>query len=113
MKRVKGKSASGRWRRITEEIRDSNPIDEVLEERDIDLRQTGTGWSCLCPLPGHDDTKPSFSVSEDARFFFCFGCGHKGDVFTLVQQLDGIDFMTARAKLAKRAGINLSTKRKG
>lgn len=98
------------FRHLTEKIRGSNPIDEVLEDRDIELRQTGNGWVCLCPLPDHDDTKPSFSVSEDARFFFCFGCGQKGDVFTLVQLLDGVDFMTARARLAKRAGINLPEK---
>jgi DNA primase len=96
------------FRQLTEKIRDRHPIHEVLEERDVELHRASQGWVCLCPLPGHYDTRPSFSISEDGRLFFCFGCERGGDVFTLVELLDGVDFLTARRKLAKRAGIALS-----
>jgi DNA primase len=97
------------FREWTEKIRDANPIDEVVEERGIEVRKVSQGRVCLCPLPGHYDTRPSFSISADGRCFFCFGCERSGDVFTLVELLDGIDFLTARKKLAKRVGIVLLT----
>jgi DNA primase len=95
------------FRAFTEKIRDANPIDEVLEERGVEVRRAGQGWVCLCPLPGHIDSRPSFSISEDGRVFFCFGCERGGDVFKLLELLDGVDFLTARRKLAERAKIGL------
>jgi len=38
-----------------------------------------------CPLPGHDDSSPSFRVFE--RGFTCFGCGARGGVLDLVVAL--------------------------
>ena len=31
----------------------------------------------LCPLPGHNDTRPSFTVSGDGWQWTCWPCGHK------------------------------------
>jgi len=42
--------------------------------------ETGCSWdggTCICPMPSHRDSKPSFSVSEqhDGIWLFnCFGC---------------------------------------
>lgn len=33
-----------------------------------------------CPLPGHNDSSPSFSVNESKGVFHCFGCGAQGGV---------------------------------
>jgi DNA primase len=100
------------FRDETEAIREASPIDEVLDERGVDVRQSGGGFICICPLPGHVDTHPSFSVSDDGRLFFCFGCQRGGDVFTLVQLLDECDFASARKKLASRAGIKIQQRRR-
>lgn len=38
-----------------------------------------------CPMPGHNDSSPSFLV-DDQNCYYCFGCGAKGCGF--------IDFIT-------------------
>jgi DNA primase len=48
-----------------------------------------------CPLPGHDDSTPSFNLFDvDAdgvpQSFGCFGCGRKGDVISLMALLTGL-----------------------
>jgi DNA primase len=105
--------AEGYWkvrmdnRRFTEKIRSANPIHEILEERGVEIQNASDGWKCLCPFLDHFETKPSFSISSDGHLYFCFGCERGGDVFTLINILDGLDFLAARKKLAKRAGIRL------
>ena len=44
----------------------------------VRLKRTGTNWSGLCPF--HQEKTPSFSVSQAKQFYYCFGCGAKGDV---------------------------------
>jgi DNA primase len=100
------------FRGLTERVREVNAIVEILEERGVKVRQSGRQFVCLCPLPGHVDTRPSFSISDDGRLFFCFGCQRGGDVFKLVELLDDCDFKTAREKLAARAGIKIQISRR-
>jgi DNA primase len=95
------------FRGVTEKIRDVSPINEILEERNVELRCVSQGWMCRCPLPEHADRMPSFSISADGCLFHCFGCGKGGDVFRLVELLDGVSFLTARKTLARRAGIRV------
>ena len=38
----------------------------------------------------------------------CFGCGERGDVFSFVQKIEGLDFPTALRQLAERAGVILA-----
>jgi len=47
--------------------------------------QPGSGWTkTRCPF--HGDDHPSASISPDGMYFMCLACGHRGDVFDLVQQ---------------------------
>ena len=60
-------------------------IDDLLHRVDIvdlidarvNLRKTGKSFSGLCPF--HDEKSPSFSVSPDKQFYYCFGCGAGGN----------------------------------
>lgn len=84
--------------------------EQVLEARGVDLVRSGSGFSCRCPLPGHDDRTPSFkiSVKDGASLWHCFGaCATGGDVITLVQRLDDCGFAAAIASLASLAGLAL------
>jgi len=69
----------------------------------IDLEKAGANFKAKCPF--HSEKTPSFFVSPDRNSFYCFGCGAKGDIFTFVEDFEGVDFVTALKILADRAGI--------
>jgi DNA primase len=48
------------------------------------MRQVGERWVAKCPLPGHDERTPSFTVYAAKNSWFCFGaCLKGGDVVDL------------------------------
>lgn len=57
----------------------------------------------LCPF--HSEKTPSFSVNPSKGLFYCFGCGKGGDVFSFVQEHEGMSFPEAVRYLARKAGI--------
>jgi len=60
----------------------------------VELKRKHAGeYVGLCPF--HAETTPSFSVSENKQFYYCFGCGAKGDTVDFVQDMEGVDFKTA------------------
>ncbi len=69
------------------------------------LRRVGTRWVGLCPF--HTERTPSFSLNAELGFYYCFGCGAKGDVITFIREIEHLDFVEAVEKLAARAGITL------
>ncbi len=46
---------------------------------------------CLCPLPGHDERTPSFSVHPEKQVWYCHGCHRGGDLFTFAMHIMGSD----------------------
>ena len=65
------------------------------------LKVSHNGMAC-CPF--HNDRHPSLKLNED--YFFCFGCGAKGDVIDLVARLFSLSSYDAAKKLAYDFGIN-------
>jgi hypothetical protein len=63
----------------------------------IDLKKTGKNLSACCPF--HKEKSPSFSVSEDKGFYYCFGCGASGDAIEFVMAYDSVDFRQAVASI--------------
>jgi DNA primase len=51
-------------------------------------------------------------VSPDRGGYYCFGCNAKGDIFTFVEQFEGLDFRGALKVLAERAGVQLTFDKK-
>ncbi len=75
------------------------------------LKKAGNSWKGLCPF--HGEKTPSFHVHPDRGFYFCFGCGAKGDAITFVRETEKMEFPEAVAYLARRAGIPLPLRRTG
>ena len=69
------------------------------------LRVLPNGMTC-CPF--HEDRHPSMKLNED--YFFCFGCGAKGDVIDFTARLFGTDLKDSAEKLAADFGISAETK---
>jgi DNA primase len=67
------------------------------------LRRAGTQFVGLCPF--HRERRASFYVHPEKQLFHCFGCGAGGDVFTFIQQIERVDFLTAAAILSQVAGV--------
>jgi len=88
-------------------------IDDLLERIDIvdvidsrvKLKKTGKNYSACCPF--HDEKTPSFSVSPDKQFFYCFGCGASGNAVGFVMDYERLSFPETIESLAKVAGIEV------
>lgn len=92
--------------RSIEEVRETTNIAEVASEFTA-LKRQGVRYAGLCPYPDHSEKTPSFSVSPDKGFYYCFGCGKGGDAIKLVTDLKGLEFVEAVAYLAERSGVEL------
>lgn len=73
----------------------------------IKLEKAGKNMKACCPF--HNEKTPSFFVSPERDSYYCFGCGAKGDIFTFVQEFEGLDFFGALKLLAERTGVTLET----
>ena len=71
----------------------------------LKLDKAGANLKGICPF--HNEKTPSFFVSPERGTFKCFGCGAGGDIFTFVEQFEGVDFPGALKILAEKAGIEL------
>ncbi len=71
----------------------------------VELQKAGSSFKAKCPF--HNEKTPSFFVSPARGSYYCFGCGAKGDIFTFVQEFEGVDFMGALKVLADRAGVSI------
>ena len=77
---------------------------EVVGER-IQLKKAGRNYTACCPF--HQEKTPSFSVSPDKQFYYCFGCGAGGNAIGFVMDHDHLDFPAAVETLARRAGVEV------
>ena len=87
---------------IVKEIKEKLTIEEVISSY-IKLEKSGSNLKGKCPF--HNEKTPSFFVSPDRGSYYCFGCSAKGDIFSFVEQFEGIDFKGALKLLADRAGV--------
>ena len=71
----------------------------------IKLEKTGVNYRAKCPF--HNERTPSFFVSPGRETFHCFGCAKGGDMFSFVEEIEGVEFREALKILADRAGVTL------
>jgi DNA primase len=86
-------------------VRDAVDFLELVSAR-TELRRAGPArYEGLCPF--HDERTPSFGIDPAQKVYYCFGCQASGDVFTFVQETEGLDFKGALEHLAERYGVEL------
>ncbi len=88
-----------------QKIKERLKIEEVVSSY-IKLEPAGANFKARCPF--HNEKTPSFFVSSERDSYYCFGCGAKGDIFTFVEEFEGLDFKGALRLLAERAGVSLA-----
>src|SRR3954453_19819327 len=93
-------------------IKDAS-VEEVKAAADIlavvggrpQLPKAGPRYVARCPF--HEERTPSFSVNAVEKFYYCFGCGAKGDVITFVRETEQLDFAGAVEWLADRFNVQI------
>ena len=91
----------------------SDTVSQIKERLDIvdtlgaylKLEKAGRNWKARCPF--HNEKTPSFLISPERQSYYCFGCQAKGDVFSFVEQFEGLDFKGALTMLADKVGVKL------
>lgn len=71
------------------------------------VKRSGRSYSAVCPF--HQEKTPSLSLDPIRGLYHCFGCGKGGDVYTFVQETQGLDFNEAVEFLARQAGIQIES----
>ncbi len=88
-----------------ENIKERLSIEEVVGQY-VELKAAGSNLKGKCPF--HAEKTPSFIVSPMRDTYHCFGCGVGGDIFTFVQEIEGLDFRGALKMLADKSGVELT-----
>lgn len=79
-------------------------IVDVIDSR-VKLKRAGKNYSALCPF--HKEKSPSFSVSPDKQFYYCFGCGAGGNALGFVMEYERLSFPEAVEELARLVGMEV------
>ncbi|MFP5518259.1 MAG: DNA primase [Bdellovibrionia bacterium] len=91
---------------FVERVAEANNLVDIISQY-TQLKPSGSGLMGRCPFPDHQEKTPSFSVSELKQVYHCFGCHKKGNIYTFLQQYNGMNFPEAVEYLANRASIPL------
>lgn len=87
-----------------DDLLDRLDIVDVVDSR-VKLKKAGKNYSACCPF--HDEKTPSFTVSPEKQFFYCFGCGASGNALGFVMDYERLSFPEATESLARLAGLEV------
>ncbi|MFA5877284.1 MAG: DNA primase [Candidatus Paceibacterota bacterium] len=91
-------------------IKDRLTIVEVVQQY-VKLTRAGKYYKGLSPFT--KERTPSFFVSPDRGLYHCFSSGKGGDMFTFLQEMEGVDFRGSLKMLAEKASIPLEDEKPG
>src|SRR5438552_17735371 len=77
----------------------------IIQPYAQDLKKKGANWMACCPF--HQEKTPSFSVNPAKGFYKCFGCGKGGNAFTVLMEMEGLNFPEAVQRVAEMNGVPL------
>ena len=88
---------------IDDLIARSNIVD-VINSR-VPLKRKGKEYTACCPF--HNEKTPSFTVSENKQFYYCFGCHAKGNVIGFLMDYEHLGYIEAIESLAADAHLDV------
>ncbi|WP_299403485.1 DNA primase [Acaryochloris sp. IP29b_bin.148] len=89
-----------------EQVRQATDIVDVVSEH-VSLRKQGRNLVGCCPF--HDEKTPSFSVSPEKQFYYCFGCGAGGNAIKFLMEIGQRSFSEVVLDLAQRSQVPIQT----
>lgn len=79
-------------------------IVNVINSR-VPLKKAGKDYQACCPF--HEEKTPSFTVSAQKQFYYCFGCGAKGNAISFLMDYEHLQYTDAIEKLAEETGMTV------
>ena len=77
---------------------------DILDKYGMEYHKVGSSYKLLCPLPGHSERTPSFTVN--GPFFKCFGCCSGGNIIDFMMLYKGCVRYKAIEEIAEIAGFS-------
>ena len=87
-------------------VKDAVDIVDLISQYTT-LVQAGKKMKGLSPFT--NEKTPSFFVDQTEGVYYCFSSQKGGDIFSFIQEMEGVDFKEALRILAERAGIDLQS----
>ena len=78
----------------------------TLVDSYVPLKKKGKDHWGLCPFCD-DGSNPSFSVSPQKQFYYCFKCRATGNVIGFLESFEGLGFVESVEALASRAAMEV------
>lgn len=91
-------------RATVEKIKNTADIVEVVSDY-VHLIRRGSNYMGLCPF--HNERTPSFSVSKQRNFCYCFSCKKGGSPVNFIMEKEGLSYHEALLHLARKYGIEV------
>lgn len=91
-----------------QQIKDRLSILDVIGPY-VELHKAGKSFKGKSPFT--NERTPSFYVSPEKGMYYCFSTSQGGDMFTFLQQIEGVEFKEALRILAEKAGVELTPER--
>ncbi len=86
------------------EIKAKLNIEDVVSEY-VQLKRAGRNLKGLSPFT--NEKSPSFIVSPEKQIWHDFSSGKGGDMFSFIEEVEGLDFRETLELLARKAGVDL------
>lgn len=92
-------------KQFIQDLNDRTVLSELIGKK-VKLTRAGRDeFKGCCPF--HNEKTPSFTLNNQKGFYYCFGCGAKGDAISFLQEHDNLSFMEAVEQLATLNGMQV------
>lgn len=79
-------------------------IVQLIDAR-LPLRKKGKNYIACCPF--HAEKTPSFTVTPEKQFYYCFGCSVGGNALSFLIEYEKLSFVEAVNSLAEQMGMEI------